>query len=356
MNFRHFALAALIAAAPLTGVSAQDYSRSALNDSAATALNAYGAQTAVIDDPKVPGGKAFRVTVAGKGAHDWDAALSSPVKQPVKAGDELVFAFWARLVSGDGGATSTTLPWNSVGLANSPWTAVFGGPATIGPEWKLHEVRGRADKDYPAGALNAAIQLATGKQVIDFGPVYVAKVSGGSATAAPPVPVAPRKPGGLASIDPAKIAGMVINDPGNPSVNKAKARLINDDRVTGGKALRIQVAEKGKNVWDSNLTSAIKKPIKAGDRLLLVFWARLEKGENGATTATLPSNGANLLSPPWTGLLGQSVDIGPDWKQFEISGTASRAYAPGEAGVSIQLATAKQTVDFGPVILLDLGQ
>ena len=43
----------------------------------------------------------------------------------------------------------------------------------IGPEWKLHEVRGKADKDHGAGALNATLHLATGKQVVEIGPVIV---------------------------------------------------------------------------------------------------------------------------------------------------------------------------------------
>ena len=350
-----FALAAacLLAIAPVTSATAQDYSKSAINDPSPTALGLYGAQSTIVDDNGVPGGKAFRVTVAGKGANNWDAAVLTGIKQPVKAGDELVFAFWAKLVSAENGATTLTLPWNNVSLSSAPWTGLFGGAVTIGTTWKLYEVRGRADKDYPAGALGASIQVATGKQVIDFGPVYVAKVGGGAAAAASPAP--PAKPASLASIDPAKITSLIINDPGKPAVNKAKARLVDDPRVTGGKALRVQIPAKGANIWDSNVTSAIKKPIKAGDRLLMVFWARLEQGENGATSTTLPSNGAGMLSAPWTGILGGPADIGPEWKQFEFSGTASRDFAPGEAGISIQLATAKMTVDLGPIILLNLG-
>ncbi len=352
------AAACLLTIAPLGAASAQDYSKSAINDPSPAALGLYGAQSVIVGDSGVPGGKAMRVTVAGKGANNWDAAVLTGIKQPVKAGEELVLAFWAKLVSAENGASSLTLPWNNVSLSSAPWTGLFGGAVTIGTSWKLYEVRGRADKDYPAGALGASIQVATGKQIIDFGPVYVAKSGGGgTSAAAPAAPVgAPAKAGGLASIDPDKIAGMIINDPGKPAVNKAKGRLVNDERVTGGKALRVQVPGKGANIWDSNVTSAIKKPIKAGDKLLLVVWARLEQGENGATTTTLPSNGAGLLSPPWTGLLGGPADIGPEWKQFEYSGTASRDFAPGEAGISLQLATARMTVDLGPIILLNLGQ
>jgi hypothetical protein len=43
--------------------------------------------------------------------------------------------------------------------------------AEIGPDWKLVQVKGKADKDYPAGALNVTIHVATARQTIDFGPV-----------------------------------------------------------------------------------------------------------------------------------------------------------------------------------------
>ena len=347
-------LAGALALAPIGGAAAeaQDYAASALNNPDLTALKSYGAPTSVIDDPKVPGGKALRVE-ANKGANPWDAAVSSQVKQPIKAGDPLVLAFWARLVSGENGATSATLPYASVSLGSAPWTPVFGGPVTIGPEWKLVEVRGTAEKDYAAGVLNAGIQVASAKQIIDFGPVYVAKAA---ATSQPVAAMAPAAHSILASLDSATIASKIVNDPGAPKVNGAHGRLIDDPKVMGGKALRVQVPRKGKNAWDISVSSEIKKPIKAGDSLLLVFPARLEKGENGASTTTLPWNAVSMTSPPWSGVIGGPADIGPEWKLIEIKGKADKDYAANDVGIGIQLATARQTVDIGPIILLDLGQ
>jgi len=344
---------------------AQGPSNPPLNNPDAAALTVYGASGTVVDDAKVPGGKAFRVTVAAKGANPWDAAVSTPLRSPVKAGDELLLSFWARLAEGENGATSVTLPWNAVGLASAPWTPLFGGGVSVGPEWKLYEVRGKADKDYAAGALQAGIQVATGKQTINFGPVSIAKARGATATAqaaptpAPAPAAAPAgapKPKTLASLDPAKVPSMIINDPGAPNVNGGKTKLIDDERVTGGKALRIQVPSKSKNAWDVSLASPITKPVKAGDNLLLVFWARLEQGPDGAAAAILPWNSIGMTTAPWSAVVGQPADIGPDWKQFEISGKAERDFDAGALGASLQLATAKQTVDLGPVIVLNLGQ
>jgi hypothetical protein len=341
-------LAALSAAATIAQPA--NYAASALNNPDAPALTTYGAPTSVIDDPNVPGGKALRVQ-ASKGANSWEAAVVSQLHQPVKAGEPLVLAFWARLVSGENGTASVTLPSASVSLSSAPWTQLLGGPVTISQEWKLIELRGTADKDYAAGALNAGIQVATGKQTIDFGPVYVSSASGVAQTQ--PAPAA--TPSTLASLDPATIASKIVNDPAAPTVNGASGKLIDDAKVTGGKALRVQVPRKGKNPWDISIASPIKKPIKAGDTLLLVFDARLVQGENGATTTTLPWNSVNLTSPPWSGVVGGPADIGPEWKTVEIKGKADKDYPVGALGAGIQLATAKQTVDLGPLIVLDLG-
>lgn len=350
--FRIIAAAGLLLAAPAALAQQTDYSASALNNPAPTDLTTYGASASVVDDAKVPGGKAFRVQTQ-KGANPWDSGVVSSVKQPVHAGDPLVLAFWARLVSGDNGATSVTLPSASVGLAAAPYTQLFSSPVTIGSEWKLIEVRGRADKDYAPGTLNGAVQVATGKQTIDFGPLYVAKGGNGGVQAAA-APAAPQQ--SFASLDPATIASKIINEPGSLTVNGADGRMVPDPKVLGGKALRVHIPAKGKNPWDITVNSSVVKPIRAGDNLILVFPARLVEGEKGATTATLPSNGVSLLSPPWSGVMGGSADIGPEWKMVEIHGRADKDYAPGKVGVGIQLATARQTVDFGPVILLDLGQ
>jgi hypothetical protein len=124
-------------------------------------------------DEGVQGGKALRITVPRKGANVWDIAASSAIGKPVRAGDRLVLAFWARLHEGENGATSVTLPYGGIQLAKAPYTTVVGGPVTIGAEWELHEVKGKSDKDYAAGELSATIHLASGKQVVDLGPVFV---------------------------------------------------------------------------------------------------------------------------------------------------------------------------------------
>ncbi|HEY1605277.1 MAG TPA: carbohydrate binding domain-containing protein [Allosphingosinicella sp.] len=134
-----------------------------------------------------------------------------------------------------------------------------------------------------------------------------------------------------------------------------KPNVRSDPAVQYGKALRVDIPGKGANPWAIAASDAIDKPVKAGDNLILAFWVRLEKGENGATTATLPYNAIQMSSDPYTAVISQPVTIGPEWKMVEIKGKADHAYAAGQLAVTVHLATAKQIIDLGPVFVLDMG-
>lgn len=152
------------------------------------------------------------------------------------------------------------------------------------------------------------------------------------------------------------IAKQIVNDPGAPDVGGAKASLVEDSKVEGGKALRIQVPKKGANLWDSSVGGAINKPIAKGDHLVLLFSARLDKGENGASTTTLPYAAIQLAGAPYTTIIEGNAEIGPQWKDFKVEGLSDGNYRANELKVTIQLATAKQTIDFGPIVVLDTSK
>lgn len=169
MNRFALALGCALAGLLLAPASAQELN--IINDPGAPQVN--GASGRLRDDANVQGGKALRVVVRARGANPWDVAVETPITQPIKAGDQLLFAFWARLERGEGGATTTTLPYNAVQISAAPYTTLFTGPSEIGPEWKMVEVRGKADADHAAGTLKATIHLATAAQTVDLGPIFV---------------------------------------------------------------------------------------------------------------------------------------------------------------------------------------
>lgn len=124
-------------------------------------------------DAAVQGGQALRVAVPGAQTDAWKVSLGNKLVKPVRKGNVLVVAFWARTEAGPDGSDSINLPYNGLQLAQEPYSPLFHAPLVIGPAWTLHEVRGVADRDYQAGELMVMMHLATGKQTIDFGPVFV---------------------------------------------------------------------------------------------------------------------------------------------------------------------------------------
>jgi len=348
---RKLALAAALAASTAMVWPAQASAQAAEPDFAATAINqgnvesltVFGNATKeVVDNPALPGGKALRISVAGKGANAWDAGVSSRITGAIKAGEEYRFVFYAKLVSGENGATTATLPFNNISIASPPYTPIIGKPATITTGWKRLSQPWIADKDYAAGTLQAGLQLATGKQVIDVGPIYVSKVG-----VAPP----PTKRTVIEDL-----SSKVVNDPGTPEVNGARAQLLDDAKVTGGKALRVSVSQKGKNNWDSNVESSIKKPIRKGDKLILMFEARLAEGPQGASTAKIPNAAIQQKAAPYKSFFNGSPDLTGEWQSFRYEGVADKDYKADEVKATIQVGNARQKIDFGPITVVNMGQ
>jgi len=136
----------------------------------------------------------------------------------------------------------------------------------------------------------------------------------------------------------------------------AQSQVRNDATVQGGKALRVQVPGRSAQTWDTAVAVPINRAVHSGDHLVLAFWARLEQGDNGAASASLPYNAVQLSAAPYTALFSGGVTVTPQWQMFEINGQANRDYAADALNVSIHLATGHQTIDLGPVFVLDMGQ
>ena len=130
-----------------------------------------------------------------------------------------------------------------------------------------------------------------------------------------------------------------------------KVKPVDDKTAPGGSALEVRMSRKAKNPWDAGLTGPIPVAIKSGDALVMSYWAKTVKGDGIITNA-----GLQLNREPYTALAARPANPGSDWQQYHISVKTDRDYAAGEAGYSIQLAGAKQTLRIGPVFILNLGQ
>lgn len=145
-----------------------------VNDPRPVAFNPYGLRIPprVRNDKSVQFGKALRMPIDSAAPPDFRIGVTLPVLKPIKRGDKVVIAFWARAHETEGGAPGKIA---RVQLEHSklPHRALFAQPVVVGPEWRMHQISGVADADYGPMGLNAAMHLAAAKQVIDIGPVFV---------------------------------------------------------------------------------------------------------------------------------------------------------------------------------------
>lgn len=127
----------------------------------------------MLKDETVQGGVAERVTISGKGANPWDTGAGSPIVEPLKKGDVLLLAFWARAEEPMKGSDGANF-YATIQLGAAPYTALAAStPIHATKTWKMFYITGTATEDYAANAVSANLQLAVGAQVIDFGPVAV---------------------------------------------------------------------------------------------------------------------------------------------------------------------------------------
>jgi hypothetical protein len=173
MRLLHLAAWALCAAAvPAAAQEAGNLAERLINDPRVEALQPYGQPIppVVRGDKGVQFGKALRVRL--KGSKDfWRVGVITPVLKPVKKGDRIVIAFWAKASGTENGAPGRI---GRVQLEATPVVrTIFEQAFEIGPEWKMYQFEGVADRDYAPRTLNAAMHLDSAKQVLDIGPLFV---------------------------------------------------------------------------------------------------------------------------------------------------------------------------------------
>jgi len=117
----------------------------------------------------IPGEHAFRVK-ANKGTNPWDVQASSPVQGAIDAGDAIMLVYYARAAEPAEGGSSLTA---RVQLNSAPYTSTLEFSAPITGEWKSYCAHRVATTTLPEKKGSVSIHLATARQVIELGPVFV---------------------------------------------------------------------------------------------------------------------------------------------------------------------------------------
>lgn len=124
-----------------------------------------------------------------------------------------------------------------------------------------------------------------------------------------------------------------------------------DDTVQGGRALLLPVTGSG-TPYAVGVNVPITQDIKAGDHLVLMFWAKLAKAEPGVTSAKIAGQ-VQLAAAPYSAIFTKQFDLTPEWKLFEARGVADKDYSKGTLNAAFHVNTGKQTVALGIVVVMD---
>jgi hypothetical protein len=135
----------------------------------------------------------------------------------------------------------------------------------------------------------------------------------------------------------------------------AKARFVAAAEIKGGVAQRVLVTPKPQNPWDAGTYSPITKPVKQGDVVVLMFYARLEAAAGNSDLALVTGSVYEAGAGAAALIDETKFVIGRQWKLYAAKGVAGRDYPPGTLSAGMKIATAEQTIDFSPVQILDMG-
>jgi len=123
------------------------------------------AKVVKVEDERIQ--HAFRIK-ATKGANPWDQQASSPIQGAIHEGDVIMLMYYARAAEPAEGGSSLTA---RIQATAAPWTATMDMTSNITGEWKSYCAHRVASATLPKSSVS--IHLATAKQVIELGPVFV---------------------------------------------------------------------------------------------------------------------------------------------------------------------------------------
>jgi len=336
-----------------------------------------------IDDPAVQGGQAMRFEIRDKGADPWSVSANVSIVKPVKAGDVVLFAFWARAQVPLEGQATASIPGIRIQEAKAPYGAFAQDSATVTSKWAMYYASGVADKDYKPGSLIATLQLAAGKQTIDLGPVFVLDFGpdydksklphNQPAPAASPAAAPAAAPSGALrdaeqryAAELAKlrvllpVQGVLINDPSVATLGiygaDIQKELVAAADVPGGQAARVRVEKKQADSFASGTVMPIAADIRKGDTVFIAFYARAVEVGNEAQSGVISAMRAQMNHAPWAAAAESAVQVPQNqWQLFYISGVSEVDIPAGSGMLSAQIGGQKQVIDFGPAFVLDLG-
>ena len=133
-----------------------------------------------------------------------------------------------------------------------------------------------------------------------------------------------------------------------------KIKVINTNGTPTGKALSTKTSKKGKEPWDTVVSTEIEDGVKSGESIKIFFWARTKKARKGMETADVVLFvGRN--DEPYDYIISEDIKLGSEWRLMSATGTAKSDFKTDSIKTEFQLGRAVQTVEFGPIYVTNLS-
>ena len=142
---------------------------------------------------------------------------------------------------------------------------------------------------------------------------------------------------------------------GYTSYGTAGDKEVRAKSLPGGVARQYRIGRKGTNPWDAAIQLPNAVPVAAGDVIHASFWARASKLPKGQSATRIPVS-LQKNGEPYTQIAYAELEMTDAWQLLTIAGKATEDYGTGGMVLNLQVATAAQTLEMGPVFLNTLGK
>ena len=121
---------------------------------------------------------------------------------------------------------------------------------------------------------------------------------------------------------------------------------INDAKVEGGNAVEAQTTGTG-GIWEVAAIRPVDGGVAKGDHVVASVWVK----------STVPAKVVFRIETRVGAVrvFDRFVDVGTDWSQQTLDFVATDNYPAGATQVALLLNSGKQTIDLGPVSVVDKG-
>lgn len=162
----------------------------------------------------------------------------------------------------------------------------------------------------------------------------------------------------LAALE-AELPGTLMNNPFDTAWRTqgegATAKVVRVAEIPGEYAYEVRVKQPGRNAWDVSVTAPLTDSVEKGDAVLVAFWARASKPSEDTGTGEAQAR-VQQIAAPYAGIAEAMVILQPRWQLHYVKGIAPADFEASQMSIAFNIASRKQTVQFGQFYVMNLGQ